>query len=91
MVIKDDLKDDRSDEEYSDEEEEEKHGKGQKTKLVNPPANGKPKAPLPVGISSALEGALNGSAIESGPNTPSTPTMNGKPESVSRQSDLKKR
>ena len=91
MVIKDDLKDERSDEEYSDEEEEEKHRKGEKAKLVNPTANGKSKTPLPVGISSALESAPNGSAIESGPNTPNTPSMNGKLEPVSRASDLKKR
>ena len=79
VVFKDQIKDDRSDDESTDEEEGDK-GKDTKTAKPASMVNGKPKGDLKVGISSAIENAaLNGSAVESDPNTPNTPQSNGMP------------
>ena len=86
-----DFKDDRSNDEESDDEGVEET---EKVKRSSAAVNGKPKTPLPVGISSGVENPLNGCAVESGPNTPVTPampTLKGRPEALPGESNLKKR
>ena len=105
MVLQDLVKDTRSDDEGEEQDgtddsselREKDRGNAVKPTSSAMRLNGKPKAPLPAGISSAVDKntVLNGSAVESAPGTPRTPTMpaaNGLvAEPLSEPEGLKKR
>ena len=84
-----DDEEDESDAEEEEEDEEEageqkKKGKGKPVDAIGPPPskgaaarlNGRPKVPLPAAFSSGVDkdSAPNGSAVESAPGTPQSPT-----------------